>query len=85
MAKTANEEQKTTEQTKPKADTKPKAKETATFNQEEAKVVKLVTPKGTQLYNPATRVTHTAKEPQEGSMSDQFIVTNLNRGKLKKA
>jgi hypothetical protein len=79
---TANETQK---QNKPTAAPKPKAKETATFNQDKPDIVKLVTPKGTQLYNPVTRVTYTSGKPQKGSMSDQFVVTNLNRGKLKKA
>ena len=57
----------------------------ATFNQDEAKKIKVRAADGTQLYDPVTRTTYTdKKDGVEALDNNQFVQTNLNRGKLKK-
>lgn len=83
MAKDANEETKTA----PKKETAPKTveKKVATYNQDEPEMIKVKAAEGTQMYDPVSRNLYTADEPVEVRANDQFVVTNLERGKLKKA
>ena len=85
MAKDANEETQTAPKTETAKAPKTAKKDVATFNQEEPEMVKVKAAEGTQMYNPVTQTLYTADEAVEASMSDQFIVTNLARGKLKKS
>lgn len=89
MAKDANEEKKA-----PAKETKQEAPATkegiATYNQDEPEMIKVVAAKGTQLYDPTTQTLYTDGEAKgdkatEARANDQFVVTNLKRGKLKKA
>ena len=88
MAKDANEEKKApAKEAKQEA---PAKEGIATYNQDEPEMIKVVAAKGTQLYDPATRTLYTdgtAKDakPVKARANDQFVVTNLKRGKLKEA
>jgi hypothetical protein len=57
----------------------------ATYNKDEAKEIMVRAADGTQLYNPVTRTLYTDdKKGVEALDNDQFVQTNLDRGKLKK-
>ena len=73
------------EDTKAEETSNTAAKEVASYNQEEAKTIKVKAQKDTQLYDPATKTLYTADKATEAREGDQFVVTNLNRGKLVKA
>ena len=56
----------------------------AAYPQKEAETITVRAADGTQLYDPVTRTLY--KDDKEGTKArafDQFVVTNLNRGKLK--
>ena len=74
------------ENTEKKAAPAPAAKEgIATYNQDKAKTIKVRAADGTQMYDPVTRTTYTdKKDGVEVLDNNQFVQTNLNRGKLKK-
>jgi len=57
----------------------------ATYNQDEAKTIKVRAADGTQIYDPVSRTLYTDnKKGTKARENDQFVQTNLTRGKLKK-
>ena len=78
-------EEKKTPAKKQEAPKKPEQKETkAVYPQKEAETITVRAADGTQLYDPVTRTLY--KDDKEGTKArafDQFVVTNLKRGKLK--
>lgn len=57
----------------------------ATYNRDEANEIKVKTTGDFQLYNPVTRTLYTKDKAEKAFENDQFVQTNIKRGKLKKA
>ena len=73
--------------TQPKKATKASKTEltSAGYTKGEAETIKVRAADGTQLYDPVTQTFYTdSKKGVEARANDQFVQTNLDRGKLKK-